>query len=310
MKKPIIPENEASRQRVLDDLEIVYTPAEERFDRITRVAKRLFDVPIVLISLVNENSQWFKSCQGLTVSETSRDISFCGHAILGKDTFIISNAVEDPDFKDNPLVTGEPHIRFYAGQPITFFNHNLGTLCIIDTKPRQLDQEDIDSLRSLTFWVQSELLTWRNARNTYIETLLQSNQRDVLLDTETGDLNADGMDMVLSSIYHETTEKDRPLCIKVELRNLDQFNTNKNPALRASIKKAFAGSIRVALKDRGLMGMNSLTDFVIILSSNDENNGNEIFQNIEQSLSTFNILIEGRLFSPDFQISFMETNKT
>ena len=295
---------------MLDDLEIVYTPAEERFDRITRVAKRLFDVPIVLISLVNEGSQWFKSCQGLTVSETGRDISFCGHTILGKDTFIIPNAAENPDFKDNPLVTGAPHIRFYAGQPITFFNHNLGTLCIIDTKPRQLDQDDIDSLCSLASWVQSELLTWRNTRNTYIETLLKSSQRDVLLDTQTGDLNADGMDMVLSSIYHETTEQDRPLCIKVELQNLDQFTTNKNPALRATIKKAFAGSIRIALKDRGVMGMNSSSSFIIFLSGSDEDSGKQIFQEIEQTLTTFNISLEGRLFSPEFQISFMETTPT
>lgn len=208
------------------------------------------------------------------------------------------------------MVTGEPHIRFYAGQPITFFNHNLGTLCIIDTKPRQLDQEDIDSLRSLTSWVQSELLTWRNSRNTYIETLLKSNQRDVLLDSETGDLNSDGMDMVLSSIYHESTEEDRPLCINVELQNLDQFSTNKNPVLRASIKKAFAGSIRIALKDRGLMGMNSPNSFMVILSGNDDESSKQIFDEIEQNLATFNFSLEGRLFCPEFQISFMETTPT
>lgn len=115
MDSPEKPDNEVQRLRHLNTLAILDTAAEERFDRITRLARRLFNVPIALISLVDENRQWFKSCYGLNVSETSRDISFCGHAILGKKVFVIEDASQDPRFADNPLVTDAPNIRFYAG---------------------------------------------------------------------------------------------------------------------------------------------------------------------------------------------------
>ena len=131
---------------------------EERFDRLTRMCKRLFGVPIALVSLVDENRQWFKSCVGLSVSETPRDISFCGHAILGNEIFVIPDAAKDERFADNPLVLDEPHIRFYAGCPLRSQNGcKLGTLCIIDRKPRELTQEDLDTLKDLASMVEREL---------------------------------------------------------------------------------------------------------------------------------------------------------
>lgn len=101
-----IPENESARLATLRTLGILDTPAEERFDRLTRLARRVFDVPIALVSLIDENRQWFKSCAGLGVQETSRDISFCGHAILQDDVFMIPDARADVRFHDNPLVSG------------------------------------------------------------------------------------------------------------------------------------------------------------------------------------------------------------
>lgn len=115
MLEPPIPPDEQQRLAVLRSLHILDTPPEERFDRITRTAQRLFNVPIALISLIDAHRQWFKSCQGLPVSETPRGISFCGHAILADTPLIIPDALLDPRFADNPLVTGEPRIRFYAG---------------------------------------------------------------------------------------------------------------------------------------------------------------------------------------------------
>jgi len=105
MKKPDIPLNEEHRLKTLRSLNILDTASEERFDRLTRMAKRLFNVPIATISLVDEDRQWFKSCIGLTVKETPRDISFCGHAILDDEVFIISDTLQDERFVDNPLVT-------------------------------------------------------------------------------------------------------------------------------------------------------------------------------------------------------------
>ncbi|WP_432453998.1 MULTISPECIES: sensor domain-containing diguanylate cyclase [unclassified Agarivorans] len=158
MQAPKTPDNEASRLKALCQLNVLDTQPEERFDRITRMAKRLFDVPIALVSLVDENRQWFKSCFGLDVCETGRDISFCGHAILGERTFIIGDATQDPRFADNPLVTDNPHIRFYAGHPLSATSgEKLGTLCIIDSRSRHFTDDDLQALVDLAAMVEQEL---------------------------------------------------------------------------------------------------------------------------------------------------------
>ncbi len=142
MIPPVLPEDERQRLEALRNLSILDTPPEERFDRLTRLAKQLFDVPIAIVSLVDSDRQWFKSIQGLDASETSREVSFCGHAILQSKLFIVEDAAGDPRFADNPLVTGAPDIRFYAGCPLTDANgYALGTLCLIDTEPRSLSEE-------------------------------------------------------------------------------------------------------------------------------------------------------------------------
>ncbi|RME33558.1 MAG: sensor domain-containing diguanylate cyclase [Gammaproteobacteria bacterium] len=158
MKPPEFPRDETERLRALHSLNILDTPPEERFDRLTRIARRLFDVPIALVSLIDENRQWFKSNLGLEVRETPREISFCGHAILGEEVFIIPDATADERFADNPLVVGEPGIRFYAGCPLRHPDGSrLGTLCIIDTKPRELSGEDIETLKDLASMAEREL---------------------------------------------------------------------------------------------------------------------------------------------------------
>lgn len=118
MIEPNIPNNEAERLKSLQALNILDTSAEERFDRIIKIAVGLFKVPIALISLVDEHRQWFKSCFGLGLNETPRNISFCNYAIQEDTIFLVEDALQDPRFQDNPLVTGEPFIRFYAGCPL------------------------------------------------------------------------------------------------------------------------------------------------------------------------------------------------
>lgn len=158
MQAPQKPGNEAQRLATLRGLQILNTSPEERFDRITGVAQHMFDVPIALVSVVDENRQWFKSCYGLSATETPRDISFCGHAILGTDVFVIEDALQDPRFADNPLVTGEPRIRFYAGCPLHANNGDaLGTLCIIDRKPHRFDPMQRRALHDLGRWAEQEL---------------------------------------------------------------------------------------------------------------------------------------------------------
>jgi PAS domain S-box-containing protein len=158
MIEPNIPNNEAERLKSLYALNILDTATEERFDRIIKIAVTLFKVPIALISLIDENRQWFKSCFGLEITETPRDISFCNYAIQEDTIFLVEDALQDPRFQDNPLVTGEPFIRFYAGFPLKGpGDYRIGTLCLIDRAPRQLSAEELDNLRRLGALVQNEL---------------------------------------------------------------------------------------------------------------------------------------------------------
>src|SRR6476469_9032727 len=158
MKSPQIPENEAERLHALRALQLLDSSHEERFDRVTRMAKRLFGVKISLVSLIDEDRQWFKSAQGLDVPETPREMSFCGHAINQEGLFIIPDAMEDDRFHDNPLVTDAPNIRFYAGYPLKIRQGvNIGTLCLIDSKPREMDEEDRKLLEDLGAMIEQEI---------------------------------------------------------------------------------------------------------------------------------------------------------
>jgi GAF domain-containing protein len=154
-----IPANDAERLRVLRELLILDTPPEERFDRIVEFAASEFDMPIALVSLIDEQRQWFKARVGLDVCETSREISFCGHAILQSELFEVLDAARDPRFHDNPLVVGAPFIRFYIGAPLILPSGvTVGTLCLIDTRPREFDTLDRAILGTLRDLVVAELV--------------------------------------------------------------------------------------------------------------------------------------------------------
>ncbi len=156
---PLLP-TEQQRLAALHALQILDTPPEERFDRITRLATLFFGVPISLVTLVEEQRQWFKSVQGLSICETPRDQAFCAHALSQQGVLVVPDALLDPRFEHNPLVTGDPWIRFYAGAPIRTLDGNpLGTLCIIDRRPRSLSSVDQHVLEDMAHWVEHEINT-------------------------------------------------------------------------------------------------------------------------------------------------------
>lgn len=158
MKAPPLPPDEAARLAALEELRVLDTPAGPRLDRLVRLVSRLLGMPITLISLVDRDRQWFKARVGLAAGETPRDISFCGHAVAANEGMEVPDALMDPRFADNPLVTGDPHIRFYAGEILRGPDgHALGTLCVLDTKPRRLSQEDRVLLRDLADLAGQEL---------------------------------------------------------------------------------------------------------------------------------------------------------
>ena len=152
-----IPENEPARLTSLRALDLLDTEPEERFDRITRVATALFNVPMATITLVDERRQWFKSCQGTAGREDPRDASFCAHVVSNREPMIVVDTLSDERFADNPLVLGGPRIRFYAGYPLTLDDGScIGTLCLLDTRPRTLKEPDLEQLRDLALIVMGQ----------------------------------------------------------------------------------------------------------------------------------------------------------
>lgn len=153
-----VPENDAQRLAALRGSFCAYAPREERFDRITRTAKRLLHVPISIISIVEQDEQWFRSVQGLEVDHTPRDVSFCGHAIALNKPLAIPDTWEDINFFDNPLVTGSPGIRSYMGWPLEISpGLAVGSLCVIDTIPRHYSVDECETLRDLAGMAAAEL---------------------------------------------------------------------------------------------------------------------------------------------------------
>lgn len=156
MPKAPVPANEKQRLETLRQYEILDTASEQVFDEITKLAANVCETPISLLSFIDADRLWFKSNVGLPVKETARDIAFCAHAILQNDIFEVPDALADERFAQNPVVTNDPNIRFYAGMPlVTKSGYALGTLCVIDRVPRELSEEQKMKLRTLA---QSVLL--------------------------------------------------------------------------------------------------------------------------------------------------------
>ena len=185
--------DEQLRLRVLHELGILDTSAEERFDRLTRIAQSHFKVPISLVSLVDADRQWFKSRQGINISELARDYSICGHSILSDNILNIPDAKKDKRFFDNPLVVKPPNMRFYAGAPLrTPDGLRIGTLCILDTKPRHFSEQELSVLRDIADSVEHEINKTDKAalfiseQATYLKAVLDSVADGILTIDVTG----------------------------------------------------------------------------------------------------------------------------
>lgn len=165
-----LPADEQSRLEELRSYQILDTAPEQAFERITALACRVFVVPMALVSFVDEDRQWLKACVGVDLRETTRDVSFCAHAILLDHIMVVPDAREDSRFADNPLVTGAPNIRFYAGAPMkSSRGFNIGTVCILDTKPRAFGHAALKTLEDLAAVVVDQLELRRAAKLLQLE---------------------------------------------------------------------------------------------------------------------------------------------
>ena len=273
MKKPDIPYDEQARLETLRSFSILDTPPEERFDRLTRLTKRLFGVPIALVSLVDENRQWFKSCFGLSVSETSRDISFCGHALLGDDLFIIPDAREDERFADNPLVLNDPFIRFYAGCPLSAPNgRKLGTLCIIDRKPRNFWDEDLEILKDLASMVEREFSAVQMA--TLDELTQISNRRGFMM-------------LAQHSLHFCAREKISASIVFMDLDKFKQINDTFGHAEGDQALKVFAESMKAACREADIYARLGGDEFAMLLIHASHQQAEEVIARLHQSVEKY-----------------------
>ena len=274
MIRPDIALDEPARLATLHSLNVLDTPPEERFDRVARMAKRIFGVPITLVSLVDDHRQWFKSCVGLGVTETSRDISFCGHAILGDDVLIVADATKDERFADNPLVLNDPHIRFYAGCPLSAPNGvKLGTLCIIDRQPRHFGTEDIEALKDLASMVERELSATRLA--TVDELTNLSNRR--------------GFTLLAGQCLHLCARQNIPAALVfMDLDKFKQINDTFGHAEGDRALVAFAEELKKAFRDSDVIARLGGDEFAALLSNTSRDLAENLVARLVGSLKTYN----------------------
>jgi GGDEF domain-containing protein len=252
MIAPPLPSNEDARVATLRVLQILDTDPDERFDRITRMARRIFQVPIALVSLVDADRLWFKSSQGLDLREAPRDTSFCGHAILAEDILLIPDALLDPRFADNPIVTGPPHVRFYAGCPVRSpSGHRLGTLCLIDPMPRGFDADDQATLRDMVHMVEQQFASLYAA----------------MVDELTGLANRRGFESQAGHVLALCQRNDWPATLLFfDLDRFKQVNEHYGHAEGDWALKAFADLLRFCLRASDVVARTGGDEFVALLS--------------------------------------------
>ncbi len=265
---PPLPPDEPQRLEALKKLHLLDTPAEDRFDRITRLARRVFGVPIALVTLVDADRQWFKSSQGLSMRETPRAVSFCGHAILRDQPLVVPDTRLDLRFADNPLVANEPNIRFYAGFPIRApEGGRVGTLCIIDRRPRSLDPVDLSTLRDLARIVEDELKAARLSQaqqQLTVETALLRQQ--ALVDSLTQLWNRRGILDILRRELAEAERQKTPVGILLaDVDHLKGINEIYGQPAGDDVLREVAQRVRAGVRPYDAVGRYGGEEFLVIL---------------------------------------------
>lgn len=263
-----IPVNESERLAALRANHCAYAPREERFDRITRTARRLLHVPIALISIVEQDEQWFRSVQGIEVDHTPRDISFCGHAIALNQPFCIPDTWQDSAFHDNPLVLGPPGIRSYLGWPLEIApGLAVGSLCVIDTMPRTFGEDDRDALRDLASMAENELkISAMSSLQSKLMMRLTSLQRKGALDPLTGCWNIRGFRELLALGVGEAhlSRGDLAVCT-LQVKDLDSLMQSSQLASHDALIQVLAEVLRQRLPESGALARLGVTTFCALV---------------------------------------------
>ena len=254
MISPARPANEQARLNILHSLNIADSAPEERFDRLTRLARRLFDVPIALVSLLEADRQWVKSAAGhASKAEPSHEMAFAGHTLQGNDVLLVPDTTLDQRFRDNPMVTDVPFIRFYAGCPLMLADGSkLGTLCLFDRRPRNFDEHDLALLRDLGRTAAQEIAA------------LQRSTVDEL----TGLSNRHGFETLAQHALNLSRRLERPACLFCfDLDNFKRINERYGRAEGDRALAAFGRLLLEQFRESDVVGRLGDDDFAVLLTN-------------------------------------------
>ncbi|BCU55715.1 GGDEF domain-containing protein [Enterobacter kobei] len=274
MKHPEIPPNESQRMASLHESGLLETASHERFDRLTRLAKRMFDVPIALVSLVGDDALHFISCDGIQEGHVERKISFCGHVILNDTPMVVADARADPRFSDNPLVTSEPFIRFYAGYPLRVPDGaNVGSFCIIDRKPREFAPPELAVLKDFAAIVEDEFATISVATT----------------DGLTGLYNRRGFENLAKFAITAARRRAEPLTLAwIDLNRFKYINDTWGHEEGDNALKAVAALLRESFREADLLVRFGGDEFAVLFSDTTEDGAWVAMTHLVEQAEAFN----------------------
>lgn len=266
--------DETRRLSTLRGLDILDTAPEERFDRLTQLARRLFDVPVALVTLIDDDRQWFKSSAGLTGTQTPRSVSFCGHAIASNTPLVVSDAYLDPRFHDNPFVTGDPYVRFYAGCPLSMPNGSrIGTLCVIDSQPREFCKEAMTRLNDLARMAEHEIGAVQRAK----------------LDELTGLPNRPAFKALAQDGLSECHRQQQPASMLLfGLEGVKHVNDSFGHCEGDQALRVFASMLQNTFRDSGVLGRIAGNEFAVLLWNCSESDAALAAQRVRANLDLHN----------------------
>lgn len=262
-----IPQDEQQRLSALADLDILYTPLEERFDRITRTLHTVFNVPITYLSLIDADQQWLKSAQGIDCTTFEREVSVCAYTLLEPEYLVCEDLSLDMRFADNPFVTGEAGLRFYAGFALKSRGQNIGTLCLVDTRPRQFDAASLATFRDLANWAQTELyLTQLSDSQIRLVSQLNDAEKKAQTDSLTHLWNHKAVQDILKRAFQRHQINQRNLSVlMLDLDHFKHINDTYGHAVGDEVLKITADNLRHSLRPDDAIGRYGGEEFMIIL---------------------------------------------
>lgn len=293
MKIPAIPENETQRLKSLYMMDLLDKTDDERLSRLTRLAKATFDVPIALISLLDRDRQWLVSRSGVDVRETSRNVSFCAHAILQEGVLIVKDARKDDRFENNPYVTGEPYVRFYAGCPVHLPDGSVaGTVCIIDDQPREFSSDEINLLLDLGAIVEDEFL------------IISQAMTDKLTDLP----NKRGFYRVADKRFTELTNANTSFSLLYfVVDNLQSVNDILGHAEGDNILRTFAKSLKTCLRKDDVCARLDSSAFAVLLPHDKGFDADAFLFHLQETIDSLNSM-PGNKYPINYAYSVLEND--